>query len=184
MSWWVPQWVRNAFYSIGLWERHATLVFLGLDNAGKTTLLSLLTDGRLHQHMPTQKPTEERLQYGNCAIQAHDLGGHALARRLWAEYCLKVDGVLFLVDTADRTRFGEARDELAGLLAMETLATTPIAVLGNKIDLPGAASEMELKEALGLGPMSAGQPVEVFMASIIRRTGYREAFEWLTQFVK
>jgi hypothetical protein len=66
------------------------------------------------------------------------------------------------------------------LLSTEELASTPFLVLGNKIDLPAAASEGEIRHAMGLletvgkeGKVDTGiRPVEVFMCSILRRTGY------------
>lgn len=66
----------------------------------------------------------------------------------------------------------------------------PFVVLGNKIDAPGAVSEEELREALGLqqtyGPTPNGsdvRPIEVFMCSVARRVGYKEGFNWLSQFI-
>ena len=61
-----------------------------------------------------------------------------------------MNGIIFIVDAADRTRFQEAKDELQGLLESQELAEVPFVVLGNKIDIPTAASEDELRNALGL----------------------------------
>lgn len=61
-----------------------------------------------------------------------------------------VQGIIFLVDAADRTRFEEAAEELGKLLDDPALARVPLAVLGNKIDIPVAASEDELRHSLGL----------------------------------
>merc|ERR1712172_118166 len=100
------------------------------------------------------------------------------------------DGIIFLVDAADRTRFQEAREELGRLLDDQALAKVPFVVLGNKIDIPVAASEDELRNGLGLyAHMLSGKdvqkgkadarPVELFMCSIVKKMGYSDAFEWL-----
>mmetsp|Transcript_132047 Transcript_132047/g.422993 ORF Transcript_132047/g.422993 Transcript_132047/m.422993 type:complete len:100 (+) Transcript_132047:26-325(+) len=84
-------------------------------------------------------------------------------------YYSSVDGVLFIVDAADRTRFAEAREELHALLNEPALQDVPLAILGNKIDIPVAASEEEFRRALGLfqhmtcggAAKGAARPVEV-----------------------
>jgi len=168
-------------------------VFLGLDNAGKTTLLHLLRDNRVAQHMPTQKPTMEELTLGNIKFSAYDLGGHEIARRLWRDYYATVNAVVFMVDACARDRFPESKSELDELLSGDDLKNVPFLVLANKIDLPGAASEEETRAALGLlhtyGKHIGGQkpedvrPVEVFMCSVVKRLGVKEGFNWVAQFI-
>jgi GTP-binding protein SAR1 len=103
-----------------------------------------------------------------------------------------------MVDASDRTRFAEAATEIHALLDSQELAQVPIVIVGNKIDIPTAASEDELRIAFQLlshttyGKNLTGgkrdahgtRPVEVFMCSVIRRTGYAEAFRWLSQFLE
>ena len=140
---------------------------------------------------------QPRLVIGKIRFRTFDLGGHETARRIWKDYFATVNGIIFIVDAADRTRFQEAKDELQGLLESQELAEVPFVVLGNKIDIPTAASEDELRNALGLySHMTYGRtvasntktdgvrPIELFMVSIVKRMGYADAFRWLSQFLE
>ncbi|XP_063969656.1 GTP-binding protein SAR1b-like [Lytechinus pictus] len=179
---------------LGLWGKTGRLVFLGLDNAGKTTLLAVLKDDRMACHVPTLHPTSEELRIDGVTFTTFDLGGHLQVRKVWKKYLPAVEGIVFLVDAAERERFAEAKAELDSLMTDEMIANAPILVLGNKIDVPGAASEEELRYQMGLTGQTTGKgkvpqkdlpgrPLELFMCSVLKKQGYGEGFVWLSQYL-
>lgn len=176
-------WFYSAMESMGLYMRSGRIVLLGLDNAGKTTLMHLLTKNQLKQHNPTQNPTMEQATIGNVQFNLFDLGGHEIARRLWSDYYQGADAVVFLVDAKDTDRLEESAAMLHYLLEDDSIASTPILILGNKIDSPYALSGSQIEIALGLTPYlnSNTYNVKLCMCSLVKKMGYREGFLWLSK---
>jgi GTP-binding protein SAR1 len=71
---------------------------LGLDNAGKTTLLYVLQNDKIIQTDSTIQPHTAEVTIGNIRFNSYDLGGHPQARRIWKDYFAKIDGIIFMVD--------------------------------------------------------------------------------------
>lgn len=191
MGWF--SWFWDMMRYLGFTNKTGKILFLGLDNAGKTTLLGKLATDQIHTHRPTYHPNIEELQLGGIKLKTIDMGGHLEARRLWTDYFTHVDGVVFIVDAANEGRIDEAKKELDKLLGTEELAKTPFVILGNKIDLPKAISEDELKNRLGLNGLTTGKqqkaavgvrPMEVYMCSVVKKVGYGDAFRWLSQYLQ
>uniref|UniRef100_F7CEJ6 small monomeric GTPase n=1 Tax=Monodelphis domestica TaxID=13616 RepID=F7CEJ6_MONDO len=188
------EWIYNGFSSVlqflGLYKKSGKLVFLGLDNAGKTTLLHMLKDDRLGQHVPTLHPSRSKV-----AQRATSASGESCqTRRVWKNYLPAINGIVFLVDCADHPRLLESKVELNALMTDETISNVPILILGNKIDRSDAISEERLREIFGLYGQTTGKgnvplrelnarPMEVFMCSVLKRQGYGEGFRWLSQYI-
>ena len=189
----ILDWFWGVLKSLGLANKEAKIIFLGLDNAGKTTLMHVLKSQHLKQPNPTFHPTMEELTIEKINFSAWDLGGHLQARKIWRDYFPVVDAIVFLVDAADPDRIPESKDELQKLLNNPDLSKIPFVVLGNKVDKSEALSEDELRTQLELHNLTTGKgnvdlkgirPIEIFMCSIVQREGYGEGFRWLSQYIK
>jgi len=171
----IKSWLVSLLQTMGFLNKKATVVMMGLDNTGKTTLLQMLKTGSVKRFVPTQRAKEETIYVGGVTIKAYDLGGHLAARHLWKRYSAVADGLVFMVDAADADRIAEARDELHRVLLDEEMATVPLVVMGNKSDLKHAMSREETMRRLDID-----DSVKVFMTSVVLGTGYLDAFRWLS----
>jgi len=189
LDWW-RRVLQSTMASLGIWSKKGQLLVIGLDNAGKSTLLTMLVRSKVVQHEPTHQPVSDEIRVGSLKLRAVDMGGHAIARRMWREYSKEADAVVYIVDAADRDRFAEAALELHKLLAGSLPPHVPVLLLGNKVDLPNAVREEEIYFALGLdelqaaGPQAQQRPLRLFMCSVFQGTGFTEGLEWLASCVK
>jgi GTPase SAR1 family protein len=89
---------------MGLRSKACNIVLLGLDNAGKTTLLNLLLTGKFQRFDRTMRARQQTVSVGHVKFNAWDLGGHEAARSSWSDFYLQCGGVVFMVDAADPAR--------------------------------------------------------------------------------
>ncbi|PVF93733.1 putative ADP-ribosylation factor [Serendipita vermifera] len=159
------------------------IIMLGLDAAGKTTILYKLKLGEVVTTIPTIGFNVETVQYKNIHFNVWDVGGQHKIRQLWKHYYQNTQGIIYVVDSADTTRIEDAREELEVVLSSDEMAGAPLLVLANKQDLPNACSPAKLTNDLRLGTLRNRQwYVQATCATT--GDGLYEGLEWLTKAVK
>lgn len=126
---------------------------VGLDAAGKTTILYKLKLGEVVTTIPTIGFNVETVEYKNISFTVWDVGGQDKIRPLWRHYYTNTDGIIFVVDSNDRERINDSRDELMRMLGEDELRDATLLVLANKQDLPNAMSVTEVTEKLQLSSL-------------------------------
>jgi len=128
---------------------------VGLDAAGKTTVLYKLKLGEIVTTIPTIGFNVETVQYKKINFTVWDVGGQDKIRPLWRHYYSNTNGLIFVVDSNDRDRIHEAAEELQKMLREDELKDAVLLVFANKQDLPGAMSVSEMTDKLGLHSVGA-----------------------------
>eukprot|EP00217_Crustomastix_stigmatica_P011598 CAMPEP_0183789010 /NCGR_PEP_ID=MMETSP0803_2-20130417/150_1 /TAXON_ID=195967 /ORGANISM="Crustomastix stigmata, Strain CCMP3273" /LENGTH=318 /DNA_ID=CAMNT_0026033165 /DNA_START=105 /DNA_END=1061 /DNA_ORIENTATION=+ len=143
--------IRNCcLHLYGVRVRQAVIAVLGLDNAGKTTLLQSLQQGAVRPTKPTVGFKAEKLAFGSVRATFFDIGGSKSIRKIWKHYFSESEGIIFVIDSSDAPRLSEARDALHELLLDMELAEKPFVIFVNKQDLPGALPIHEVVNMLVL----------------------------------
>jgi len=185
-SYWISL-VRSFLQALGFKGKEGTLLLLGLDNAGKTTLLHKLRTGNIRNYPPTDRPSlTEKFSFQGITFQAWDLGGHEAVRHLWNDYAPECKALLFLIDASDQERLEEAGYELDALIADKIVEDIPIAILLNKCDLSEARPSAEVCDKIqyaDLVGMHSSEKMRIFRISVLRGEGYQEAFQWISSFL-
>ncbi|XP_069810126.1 uncharacterized protein [Dendropsophus ebraccatus] len=162
----------------------ARILLLGLDAAGKTTLLYKLKLNEMVCTTPTIGFNLETLEpIRNVTFTVWDVGSKGRIGPLWKHYFVNTDGLVYVVDSADPERFEEARMELIAILENDEMRGVPFVVMANKQDLPRARKPMDLAEALGLIKME-GHQWHVQGCCATTGDGLVEGLEVLTNLVK
>ncbi|KAB5556096.1 hypothetical protein OIU76_003187 [Salix suchowensis] len=131
-------------------KKEMRILMVGLDAAGKTTILYKLKLGEIVTTIPTIGFNVETVEYKNISFTVWDVGGQDKIRPLWRFYFQNTQGLIFVVDSNDRDRVVEARDELHRMLNEDELRDAVLLVFANKQDLPNAMNAAEITDKLGL----------------------------------
>ncbi|KAJ7799115.1 ADP-ribosylation factor family-domain-containing protein [Mycena olivaceomarginata] len=158
------------------------LVMVGLDDAGKTSLVSRLKRrelprGVLPTTITTIGCTIETIPYGRHSVTIWEFGGMERVRCLWRRYFWHAHAFIFLLDAAAPARFPEAKEELLRLLD-GIHYSYPVLVLANKIDLPSAVELRTIEDALSVPELVRGGKIALKGVSAMTGEGINEAIEW------
>ena len=156
---------------------------LGLDAAGKTTLLYQLKLGEHTATVPTLGFNVETVSYRNIEFMVWDMGGQDKIRQLWSHYYEGTQALIFVVDSSDRARLQEAAEELHRLIHEEELKDALLLVFANKQDLPGACNAAEISEQMRLYPPHISKSCYIQSCCATTGDGLYEGLDWLSSMV-
>jgi Arf/Sar family protein len=159
------------------------VVMLGLDAAGKTTILYKLHIGEVLTTVPTIGFNVEKVQYKNVVFTVWDVGGQEKLRPLWRHYFNNTDGLIFVVDSQDRDRIQRSANEFKSIIEDPLMRHSAVLVFANKQDMKGALTPAEVCQALGM-PDLKGRKWHVQSAIAIRGEGLYEGLDWLANTLK
>ncbi|KAJ1919080.1 Arf GTPase arf1 [Mycoemilia scoparia] len=159
-------------------KKEMRILMVGLDAAGKTTILYKLKLGEIVTTIPTIGFNVETVEYKNISFTVWDVGGQDKIRPLWRHYFQNTQGIIFVVDSNDRERIREAHDELSRMLGEDELSKATLLVFANKQDLPNALSVREITEQLGLTSFPRKWHIQGTCATT--GDGLYEGLDWLS----
>lgn len=167
---------------LGKLDHTVQLVLLGLDSAGKTSVLYHLKFDKFSCTVPTVGFNCEKIKAKSGKAKGTnftiwDIGGQDKTRPLWKSYLRSADGMVFVVDSVDTERMEEARMELLKLVKSPDYGGLPLLVVANKQDLPRASSPEEIEKMLTLSDLSPGQLYHIQPACAITGEGLPECVD-------
>ena len=168
----------SKLFSALLGNKEVRVLILGLDNAGKTTILYKLQMGEVVTTVPTIGFNVETVQYKNLRFQVWDLGGQTSIRPYWRCYYQNTNAVIYVVDAADAERMAICKQELMAMLEEEELKDAALIVFANKQDLPNALPSDAIADKLGLGSLKS-RNWAIFPTSAIKGDGLFDGLDWL-----
>ncbi|EMP34930.1 hypothetical protein UY3_07964 [Chelonia mydas] len=160
-------------------KKQMRILMVGLDAAGKTTILYKLKLGEIVTTIPTIGFNVETVEYKNICFTVWDVGGQDKIRPLWRHYFQNTQGLIFVVDSNDRERIQEAAEELQKMLQEDELRDAVLLLFANKQDLPNAMAISEMTDKLGLQSLR-NRTWYVQATCATQGTGLYEGLDWLS----
>mmetsp|Transcript_27400 Transcript_27400/g.31265 ORF Transcript_27400/g.31265 Transcript_27400/m.31265 type:complete len:189 (-) Transcript_27400:205-771(-) len=165
-------------------EKEVRLLILGLDNAGKTTILKKFCGEPIDKIEPTLGFNIKTVEHDGFSLSFWDVGGQKSIRAYWKNYFESTDGLIWVVDSVDRIRLGLCKQELQNLLKEEKLAGASLLVLANKQDIKGALTMKEIGQILNLSdenPIFQNRHWSIQSCSAVTGDGLAEGINWIVK---
>lgn len=155
------------------------ILMVGLDAAGKTTILYKLNMGEAVHTIPTVGFNVETFTYKNIEMTCWDVGGQKKIRALWRHYFAGTDAVIFVVDANDPTRIDEAKEELMNVMNNDLIRDAVLLVYANKQDLPHAMTCSQIMDKLDINRNLRNREWHVQGTVALSGDGLYEGLDWL-----
>ncbi|KAF2683760.1 ADP-ribosylation factor [Lentithecium fluviatile CBS 122367] len=164
-------------------DKEMRVLMLGLDNAGKTTIVKQIMNEDVNSVSPTLGFIIKTIEYDGYKLNIWDVGGQKTLRTYWKNYFEKTDTLIWVVDATDRERIDDCRQELEGLLQEERLMGASLLVFKNKSDVSGSMTEDEVREGLRLDSIKTHKWT-IMACSAMTGMNLQEGLQWVVQDAK
>ena len=162
-------------------EKEMRILMLGLDNAGKTTVLLCFCGEDTSEIPPTVGFNIKTITTRGFKVNIWDVGGQKSIRSFWRNYFDTTDGLVWVVDSTDRQRLCDCKKELSTLLVEERLRRSSLLILANKQDCPSAMSVDDIARFLELDVVQSIRECGVFPCSALDRASVQHALDWIIE---
>ncbi|KIM84027.1 hypothetical protein PILCRDRAFT_6871 [Piloderma croceum F 1598] len=179
-------------------EKEMRILFLGLDNAGKTTILKKLNGEDIMSVSPTLGFNIKTFMHGKYTLNIWDVGGQRTLRPYWRNYFEQTDAIVWVVDSGDRMRMQDCKEELHSLLqedvrileldqvvvdfvillGTQRLAGASLLVFANKQDIRGSMTDTEIRNALDLRAIRSHH-WKIWSCSAVTGDHLLEGLDWV-----
>ncbi|EOO04133.1 putative adp-ribosylation factor family protein [Phaeoacremonium minimum UCRPA7] len=164
-------------------DKELRILMLGLDNAGKTTIVKKIMGEDVNTVSPTLGFIIKTIDYEGYKLNIWDVGGQKTLRSYWRNYFEKTDALIWVVDATDRLRIDDCRTELHGLLQEERLSGASLLVFANKTDVQGCMTGDEILEGLQLKSIRTHR-WQILRCSAMNGQNLKEGLAWVVEDAK
>uniref|UniRef100_A0A7S0BQY1 Uncharacterized protein n=1 Tax=Rhodosorus marinus TaxID=101924 RepID=A0A7S0BQY1_9RHOD len=167
---------------------HRSLLLLGIDGAGSTTVLYQLVQHERVETIPTLAFNRETLAFEGMKYEIWDIGGNDKVRPLWTKYAREAHAIIYVVDATDKTRLPMAARELKLFIDDSEnnhypTSKNPLLIFANKQEMDGAKNVDEMREALGMDSLPFTN-YKIVGCSAKTGDNLNDGLHWLTQQLK
>lgn len=160
-------------------EKEMRILMVGLDNAGKTTIVMRINGEDTSNISPTLGFNIKTIEYKSYRLNIWDVGGQKTIRSYWRNYFEQTDGLVWVVDSSDLRRLDDCKEELHNLLKEERLSGSSLLILANKQDIQGALRPADIAKVLNLEAMDNSRHWQIVGCSAYTGEGLLAGFDWL-----
>ncbi len=159
-------------------EKEIRILILGLDNAGKTTIVKKFNGEDINTISPTLGFNIKTLFFKDFKLSIWDVGGQVSIRTYWRNFFEQTDGLIWVIDSSDQSRLHSCKAELHELLKQERLAGATLLIFYNKSDIEGSMSLEQIKEFLDLDKIHS-RHWAILPSSGVSGSGLLQGIGWM-----